>query len=190
MSGLPFTAVEIPWVLDFFHSLKPAYVPAVLGHSALSHWQLFAWHCICASSLACAAVVKYSMLTAGALKLQTSVLTNDYANSKAALDVRLAQEQHISVSIDVWKSDCSQAAYACNVRLADGTTSLLGAQEVSSDADTAVRASGTAHPLQCMQLNVDTARTDSSLCIAIEFICSSPSAACVYNFCFALLCQC
>lgn len=84
------------------------------------------------------------MLTAGALKLQTSVLTNDYANSKAALDVRLAQEQHVSVTVDVWKSDCSQAAYACDVRLADGTTSLLGAQEVSSDADTAVGASGTA----------------------------------------------
>ena len=28
MSSLPFTAVETPWVLDFFHSLKPAYVPA------------------------------------------------------------------------------------------------------------------------------------------------------------------
>lgn len=37
MSGLPFTAVEIPWVLDFFHSLKPAYVPAGAWHSALSH---------------------------------------------------------------------------------------------------------------------------------------------------------
>ena len=84
------------------------------------------------------------MLTAGAIKLQTSVLANEYANSKAALDVRLAQEQQVSVSIDVWKSNCSQAAYACDVRLADGTTSLLGAQEVPSDADTAVGASGRA----------------------------------------------
>lgn len=94
---------------------------------------------------ASAAVVEYSVLTAGALKLQTSVLSNDYANSKAALDVRLAQEQHVSVSIDVWKSNCSQAAYVCDVRLADGTTSLLGAQEVSSAADTAVGVSGRAH---------------------------------------------
>ena len=28
MSSLPFSAVETPWVLDLFHSLKPAYVPA------------------------------------------------------------------------------------------------------------------------------------------------------------------
>lgn len=28
MSSLPFAAVEIPWVMDFFHSLRPAYVPA------------------------------------------------------------------------------------------------------------------------------------------------------------------
>lgn len=92
---------------------------------------------------------------AGALKLQTSVLTSEYAKSKAALDVRLAQEQHVSVSIDVWKSNCSQAAYACNVRLADGTTSLLGAQEVPNNADPAVGASGRAH-LTCIALKCKT----------------------------------
>lgn len=90
-------------------------------------------------------MVTPSVLAAGALKLQTTVLTNDCANSKAASDVRLAQEQHVSVSIDVWKSDYSQAAYACDVRLADGTTRLLGAQEVSNSADPTVGASGRAH---------------------------------------------
>lgn len=125
--------------------------------------------------MASAAVVKYSMLTAGALKLQTSVLTNDYANSKAALDVRLAQEQQVSVSIDVWKRNFSQAAYACDVRLADGTTSLLGAQEVSSDADTAVGASGRAR-FTAMYATVsatkhfDNARTDSSSCTVPEMM--------------------
>lgn len=97
-------------------------------------------------------MVTHSASAAGALKLQTTVLANDCANSKGALDVRLAQEQHVSVSIDVWNSDCSQAAYACDVRLADGTTRLLGAQEVSNIADPAVDASGRAH-VTCTTLN-------------------------------------
>ena len=109
-------------------------------------------------------MVTHSVSAAGAHKLQTSVLTNDYANSKAALDVRLAQEQHVSVSIDVWKSNCSQAAYACDVRLTDGTTNLFGAQEVSNSADPAVGASGRAH-VTCLAFNkISIACIDSSSC--------------------------
>ena len=88
------------------------------------------------------------MFTAGALKLQTSVLTNDYANSTAALDVKLAHEQHATVSIDVWKNSSNQAAYAGNVKLSDGTTALLGAQEVPNDADSAFSAAG--NPFFCL----------------------------------------
>lgn len=80
--------------------------------------------------------------SAGALKLQTSVLANEYANSKAALAFRLAQEQRLNISVDTWKSVSSQTAYACNVRLVDGTTALLGAQEVSSDAESAADVAG------------------------------------------------
>ena len=111
------------------------------------------------------------MLPAGAVKLQTSVLTNEYANSKAALDVRLAQEQHVSVSIDVWKSNGCQAAYACDVRLADGTTSLFGAQEVSNNADPAVGASGRPH-LTCtaFKCKFSIACTDSSSCTLKELV--------------------
>lgn len=93
------------------------------------------------------------MFTAGALKLQTTVLAMDYANSKAALDGRLAQEQHITVSVDVWKSNCNQAAYACDVKLSDGNTCLLGAQDVSHDADSTFSAAGRyTFCLHCMQL--------------------------------------
>ena len=80
--------------------------------------------------------------SAGALKLQTSVLANDYANSKAALDFRLAQEERINVSLDTWMSVSNQTAYACNVQLIDGTTALLGAQEVSNDAESAADVAG------------------------------------------------
>ena len=97
-------------------------------------------------------MVTHSVLAAGAHKLQTSVLTNEYANSKAALDVSLAQEQHVSVSIDVWKRYHSETAYACDVRLTDGTTNLFGAQEVSNNANPAVGASGRAH-LICTAFN-------------------------------------
>ena len=79
---------------------------------------------------------------AGALKLQTSVLAHDYATSKAALDVRLAQEQQMSISMDKWASASTEPASACYVRLADGTTALLGAQEGTNFADIAATSAG------------------------------------------------
>ena len=37
MSGLPFAAVETAWVLDFFHTLRPDYIPAgTLRHPCCS----------------------------------------------------------------------------------------------------------------------------------------------------------
>ena len=53
MSSLPFSAVEIPWVLDFFHSLRPAYVPAGAADILLSCTAMSLHSILCTSIAAC-----------------------------------------------------------------------------------------------------------------------------------------
>jgi hypothetical protein len=80
--------------------------------------------------------------SAGAPKLQTTVLTQEYLKSRAAFTARLAQEHNLSVSIDLWRSDSDQPVYACNVAFSDGSVFLLGAKELPGAADTAEDVAG------------------------------------------------
>ena len=139
INSLPFGAVESPWMLDFCHSLKPSYVPA--GACSASA----AKNPVARQQTQVAQSCSLSILQpAGAPKLQTTVLMQEYMRSRALLNGRLAQEQNVTVSIDLWRSDSNQPVYACNVAFSDGTVALLGAKELPSSADTADNVSGQA----------------------------------------------
>ncbi|DBA93026.1 TPA: hypothetical protein ACH3X2_14243 [Trebouxia sp. C0005] len=86
--------------------------------------------------------LKPSYVPAGAPKLQTTVLTQEYLKSRAAFTARLAQEHNLSVSIDFWRSDSDQPVYACNVAFSDGSVFLLGAKELPDAAGTAEDVAG------------------------------------------------
>ncbi|KAL0024706.1 hypothetical protein WJX77_010071 [Trebouxia sp. C0004] len=86
--------------------------------------------------------LKPSYVPAGASKLQTTVLTQEYLKSRAAFTARLAQEHNLSVSIDLWRSNSNQPVYACKVAFSDGSVFLLGAKELPGAAGTAEDVAG------------------------------------------------